>query len=60
MRKPKAITPSPLRQRYIDAGHITPDPYLNRPRLTSDEMDEQGFHAAAAAARNNPVWSRAR
>lgn len=58
MRKPKA--PSATRLRYIETGLITPDPYLNRPRLTPDEMDEQGFHAAAAAARNNPVWSRAR
>lgn len=59
MRKPPA-EPSPLRLRYIASGLITPDPYLSAPRLTPDEMDARGFHGAAAAARNNPVWSRAR
>jgi len=60
VRKPKAITPSPTRLRYIEAGLITPDPYLSRDKMTPEEMDAEGFHAAAAAARNNPVWSRAR
>jgi hypothetical protein len=40
-----------LRQRYIAAGLITPDPYLEAGPLTADEMDARGFHAAAHAKR---------
>lgn len=35
----------PLRQRYIDAGFITPRP----PKLTLPELIERGFWAAVGA-----------
>lgn len=41
----------PLRSRYITLGLITPDPYLSAGPLTADQMDERGFHSAAAAKR---------
>lgn len=58
MRKPPQ--PSLLRQRYIDAGLITPDPIRSSPPLSAEELSDRGFHAAAKASRNNPRWSRAR
>jgi hypothetical protein len=40
---------SPLRQRYIAAGLITPDPYLSQPPMTADEMIAAGYWAAGEA-----------
>jgi hypothetical protein len=40
---------SPLRQRYIAAGFITPCPYRNRPKLTIQDMLDQGYWSAAKA-----------